>query len=378
MKKIIGITGLLLFCAMVWSQTYIDMRKPIRMVYGGDTLIFSFSGDTVILYSNHKNFRAQDLLKIKQLVLSDSVVTKIMPDTLVNPAFVRGYVLEHGVDGVFANTGVYKDEDTIKLTNSINYESYMADSTNGIAISLNDANRTGIMISHDGSKIQTYIGSITNYPYINISDGQFDVFLNDSSYYTQTTDYVQISAKSGSDLPNKMILSNGKLYVGEDDLIGSDSLEAVLSYQNKSIYGSMYAHNITQVVDIIATDQMKSIPGGFTEGLSIGWTMFSLQGDSALVCHVEGYYLVNYSISAQVTSGEEWESAVMVNGVMRPETSAHSESTQGATTRPQVNSGTGIIDLQVGDIVTLGVDNHVSSGNVTVFHANITLLKLHF
>ncbi|MCK9282230.1 MAG: hypothetical protein M0P71_16565 [Melioribacteraceae bacterium] len=319
------------------------------------------------MYSNHKNFRVQDLLKVKQLVLADSVVTKIMPDTLVNTAFVRAYVTEHGGGSeVFANTGLYKDEDTIKLGADYNTDVNVS-SNNGSEFSITTENTisTGdvtIDTNSIGLAVTRMVNSELNFISLNLYNDPIPLFTIEATGLINANS-LQINYDS-----------SGFYYFDDPDmLLWSDNHLITKRYADSVIFGSMYAHNVTQVVDIIASDQMKSIPGSMTIGNCLG---FTLQGDSALVTEVAGTYLITYSISAQVTAGEEWESAIMINNELQEETSAHSESTQGATTRPQVNSGTAILILAENDLVTLGVDNHVSAGDVTVFHANITLLKL--
>ena len=138
-------------------------------------------------------------------------------------------------------------------------------------------------------------------------------------------------------------------------------------------YGSMYGDNIDQAVTITSSDTYFSVPDNITLGES---NAFTLQGDSALVCNTTGLYLVTYSISAQVAAGDEWEGGVLINGTVALNTTAHSESTQGATTRPQCNSGSGIINLLLNDLVTFGISNHAAAENAIVHHCNMTLLKL--
>lgn len=84
---------LLVICGVAACQSYIDFRKPMRLLYGGDTLIISLQGDSVIFSG-----------KAAELVLRDSTLLEI--------------IQAHGGTGggtVYASNGTYKDGDTIKL-----------------------------------------------------------------------------------------------------------------------------------------------------------------------------------------------------------------------------------------------------------------------
>ena len=74
------------------AQTYIDFRKPMRLLYGGDTLIISLQGNSVIFSG-----------KAAELVLRDSTLLEI--------------IKEHGGAGGYlpAGNGLYIENDTIKL-----------------------------------------------------------------------------------------------------------------------------------------------------------------------------------------------------------------------------------------------------------------------
>lgn len=92
------LTTLLLVVAGVTAsaQTYIDFRKPMRLLYGGDTLIISLQGDSVIFSG-----------KAAELVLRDSTLLEI--------------IQEHGGGGgiIYAKNGIYLDGDTLKLGGAI-------------------------------------------------------------------------------------------------------------------------------------------------------------------------------------------------------------------------------------------------------------------
>lgn len=93
MKRMKTVLVLLVICGVAACQSYIDFRKPMRLLYGGDTLIISLQGGSVIFSG-----------EAAELVLRDSTLLEI--------------IQAHGGGGggeVYASNGAYKDGDTVKL-----------------------------------------------------------------------------------------------------------------------------------------------------------------------------------------------------------------------------------------------------------------------
>lgn len=67
MKRMKTVLVLLVICGVAACQSYIDFRKPMRLVYGGDTLIISLQGDSVIFSG-----------EAAELVLRDSTLLEII------------------------------------------------------------------------------------------------------------------------------------------------------------------------------------------------------------------------------------------------------------------------------------------------------------
>lgn len=67
MKRIKTVLVLLVICGVAACQSYIDFRKPMRLLYGGDTLIISLQGDSVIFSG-----------EAAELVLRDSTLLEII------------------------------------------------------------------------------------------------------------------------------------------------------------------------------------------------------------------------------------------------------------------------------------------------------------
>lgn len=67
MKRMKTVLVLLVICGVAACQSYIDFRKPMRLLYGGDTLIISLQGDSVIFSG-----------EAAELVLRDSTLLEII------------------------------------------------------------------------------------------------------------------------------------------------------------------------------------------------------------------------------------------------------------------------------------------------------------
>ena len=83
MKKLISI--LLLFISVWCSAQYINIRKPLRLVYDGDTLDIYFDIDTVNFVSNLDIFKLNGGIIIDSIIINDSTIKEIyqgvIPDT---------------------------------------------------------------------------------------------------------------------------------------------------------------------------------------------------------------------------------------------------------------------------------------------------------
>lgn len=141
---------------------------------------------------------------------------------------------------------------------------------------------------------------------------------------------------------------------------------------NNMVYGSMYGDNITQSVTISAVDTHYEVGGSMSGGTCNG---FTFQNSKELKALVAGKYKVDYSISVTTASAnQEIETSVMINSTAQTVCTAHSEN---ITANKPINlGGTGILTLAVNDVVKFCVANHTATNNVTVNHANITLLRV--
>jgi len=137
-------------------------------------------------------------------------------------------------------------------------------------------------------------------------------------------------------------------------------------------YGSFYGDNIAQAVTVSAADTYYEIGAGLSDGGSNG---FTFQSSKELKCLVAGKYKVDYSLAVYTTvANNEIESAVMINSSAQANTTSHTEAM--TANAPMSMSGTGILNLAVDDVVNLAVSNHTASNNITVQHANLTLVMV--
>lgn len=138
------------------------------------------------------------------------------------------------------------------------------------------------------------------------------------------------------------------------------------------IYGSMYADDITQSVTIGSAGAYVKVPGSMTAGTCNGFTLASSR---ELTCTVAGTYLVNWGMSLSPSSNNEKVSgAAMVNTTEAHQTEGSAECIN--TGKPVHVSGSGFVTLAVNDVVALCVENEDAAHDITVYHANLTLVRV--
>jgi hypothetical protein len=139
-----------------------------------------------------------------------------------------------------------------------------------------------------------------------------------------------------------------------------------------TLYGSMYADDIAQSVTIGSAGAYVKVPGSMTVGACNGFTLASSR---ELTCAVAGTYLAHWSMSLESTNNnEELAGAIMINTSEVDSTENMAECINGS--KPVGVSGTGILTLAVNDVVALCVENETAAHNITVTHANLTLVRI--
>lgn len=156
-----------------------------------------------------------------------------------------------------------------------------------------------------------------------------------------------------------------------DNLQKSDNIHTLMGY------GSMYIYTLdagAKVVSITDIDTFCQIDSGITSGGYLNG--FTFQNGRELRCAVAGTYLVTWSMSIEVANfnNQEIEGTVMIDGAAQTSIAGHAELING--TKPTTISGTGIISLSIGSLVSLSILNHSAKHDVTIDHLSLTLQRV--
>lgn len=140
----------------------------------------------------------------------------------------------------------------------------------------------------------------------------------------------------------------------------------------ESVYGSMYADNVTQLADITVIGTHVELTGGFTAG-SLDGVEF---GDSHyLKPHYGGKFFICWSLSIDTSAGsDEVEAGLFLNGVEHVMGSAH--STIAANSLATTLGGNIIMPLAANDEISLGVANHTATRDVTMQHGSCSMIRV--
>jgi len=138
--------------------------------------------------------------------------------------------------------------------------------------------------------------------------------------------------------------------------------------------GSMWYHNHTPTELNFVVDEYHKLfmdqPGcasGFTYGG--GWDV-----ESNLTSLNSGKYLVNYMVSSSGQNNHIYYSTVFTNEVINYNCENHKKLTAGGDIITQ--SGNCIIDLEMGDIVSLGIMDNIEGGIGEYYSANLILVRI--
>lgn len=137
------------------------------------------------------------------------------------------------------------------------------------------------------------------------------------------------------------------------------------------VYGSMYQDDTATVITVSATNT-DYIVTGMSGGSENQMTFQAAKEIKALVA---GKYKIDWQVSFRAAAAnQEIEGAVGINGTRQANTSAHHKI--GTATDDVTMSGTGIITLAVNDLVQIVVRNETATQNITVDHANLSLVRV--
>lgn len=133
-------------------------------------------------------------------------------------------------------------------------------------------------------------------------------------------------------------------------------------------YGEFYQDDTGQVITITTVNVDVAITGN-TEG-----SLFNvLHTDGELTIQDPGTYKIDYSVSFSGSAGREIEFSVCKDGSRQPNTTCH--RTLGGNDTGNVG-GTGIIDLQIGEVITLEVRNETDNANIVIEHLNFVIRRI--
>jgi len=138
-------------------------------------------------------------------------------------------------------------------------------------------------------------------------------------------------------------------------------------------YGSMYGDEISQAVAVAATDTFYNVAGSLSDGGSTD--AFTFGSSYQLTCNIAGTYVVNWSMSCNVGAANQGIiGAVGIDGTYQANTTNHNFQTTASS--DSSIGGSGILTIAVDEVVTLMVANHTATNNITVEHANVTLVQV--
>jgi hypothetical protein len=169
-----------------------------------------------------------------------------------------------------------------------------------------------------------------------------------------------------SDVSTTAEATGDVLYKSAGDWIPIDPVSLI-----PKAWGSMYQDD-TGTTITVSSASVDYIVTGMSEGILNGTTF---QNGKELKITREGIYQVVWSVS-YTTAGanQEIEGAVGVNGTRNPQTSAHKKITT-ATDTVSIG-GTGLLLLIVDDLVQILLRNETSTTNISIEHANLSLVYL--
>ena len=134
-------------------------------------------------------------------------------------------------------------------------------------------------------------------------------------------------------------------------------------------YGALWQYELgTEVV--INTIGVFELISGMSDGDDEG---FIFQNDRELLVKEPGKYVINWNICFNNSNNTTWEAGVGINRTVQ-------ENTIGCRKLGAVDTGsmggTGVITLEIDDIVTLEMANLTNTSNAVIDSCGLTLIKI--
>jgi len=169
--------------------------------------------------------------------------------------------------------------------------------------------------------------------------------------------------------PTASTNSGAKIY-----LIGNAQVYVTaLAGDFKHPYGSMYGDDIAQVVTVAAPNVYYPVPGSLLTGQCSA--DFTFQNSKELRCNTPGTYKINFGMSLGSTNNnEDLSGAAMINTTEVHQSEGSAQAVNGS--KPVHVSGSAFVTLVDGDLVRLCVQNEDAAHNITVYHANLTIVEV--
>lgn len=143
-------------------------------------------------------------------------------------------------------------------------------------------------------------------------------------------------------------------------------------------YGSMYASGISQSLATTTTNLYVKVLGGTGGSIYSGLTntAFSFQNNGELNCNKAGVYLINWSLTVNSQNNPLGEFAIQVNDAPQAVGIASGIVSYSAGGRPTPFSSTGILQLNVNDVVCLVARNKATSSPKEFILNNLSLTAI--
>ncbi len=177
------------------------------------------------------------------------------------------------------------------------------------------------------------------------------------------------------------IIFNGETIVYDffDKIIGdlfiNGNLNVTGNMTGNMYRGSMWYHNHTGT-SLIFTQAELFFPLFFTNSTCDNGVTFQggfLQ-ESSLTVEFGACYLINFAASGDGQNNHEYFTQVFVNDIEAEECGAHHKMAAGGDIITQ--SGSCIVDLVAGDVITLRTADFTGTGTGNYFSANLNLVKI--
>lgn len=224
---------------------------------------------------------------------------------------------------------------------------------------------------------------------LNDVGGSLSIGVGSSNFLLGNTDYSNITALF-SKARGEMVFANfynqmfSWLYNPQDDndpanliklmRLDERGLDVTGNITGNQIYGEMYFHNDTAGNVAALTEDVWTNVTAFDQphnGQSLNGFTYS---SNTLTAQVAGLYLTNFKITFTGTARNKYHITPGINGTIQFNLETHDMISTAMDILS--TSGTGFLQVAVGDEITLLIMNEDSDGDATINSANINLVRI--